>query len=81
MGGIGQLLDFFRVGSDSRQFAVDHLEDAVGVAAHAQVVGHHDADAVLLVDQLGKGLHNLEGEGGVETGGRFVGQDEFRIMD
>ncbi len=79
--GIGKLLDFCGIRDDAREFAVDHLEDAVGVAAHAQVVGDHDAYTVLFVDELGEGFDDLEGKGGIETGSRFVGEDEFGIVN
>jgi hypothetical protein len=36
------------------QFAIAHLQDAVNVLAHAQVVHDHDPGAVVLVDQGGK---------------------------
>ena len=54
--------------------AVHHLDHAVHIVAHAQVMGDHDAGALLLVDQVGEGLHHLVGALGVQAGGRLVGQ-------
>ena len=61
--------------------AIAHLQHPVHVLAHAQVMRDHDARAVLLVDQVGKGLHNLECPLGVEGGGGLIGQDERRSVD
>jgi hypothetical protein len=44
-------------------------------------MGDHNSDAVLFVNQLGKGFYDLKSEGRVETGSRLVGKDEFGIVD
>jgi hypothetical protein len=81
VGSAGKLQNLEAVGDDATDLAVHHLDDAVGVLAHAQVMRDHDAGAVLFVNQLGEGLHDLMGALGVEAGGRLVGQDNFRLVD
>ena len=73
--------DFLLIGVLFYQFAIPHLEHAIHILAHAQIVRDHDAGAVVLVDERREGLHHLEGALGVEAGGWFVREDQGGVVD
>jgi hypothetical protein len=76
-----QFQDFFLRLIHAHQFPILHLQHAVHVLAHAQVVGDHDTSPVIFVDEMRKSLHHLEGAFGIQGGGRFVRQHNRRVVD
>ena len=66
---------------DSHKLAVLHLQNAVHVLAHAQVVSDDDASAVVFMDEVSEGFHDLKGALGIEGGGRLVCQHDGGVVD
>ena len=60
--------------------AVLEPEDAVGDVADAVVVGDDDDRAVLRLRDIVEELDDFVAVAGVEVGGRFVGEDELRVV-
>ena len=60
--------------------AVDHMKDTSGVLGKGWVVGNHNNSIASLVNAM-KFLHNSFGALGVETTGRLIGKNDFRIGD
>ena len=60
--------------------AVDHMKDTSGVLSKGWVVGHHNNSITGLVNTM-KFLHDSFGTLSVETTGRLIGKNDFRIGD
>ncbi len=68
-------------GGDCREAAVDHLENPIAVLEHVTVVGdHHDGHAVG-VRTVGQKLDDLMTACPVERRGRFVDEQDARVVD
>ena len=78
---VRQRVNLGRVLDNAVDLAVFHLDDLIDITRHAQVVGRHDTGPVLLVDQVREGLDDLVRQGGVQAGGRLVGQHHRRLVD
>ena len=66
---------------DFDQLAILHLQHAVNILAHAQVMRHHDPGPILLVDQPGEGFHHLVSPFGIQAGSWLVGQHQAGVVD
>ncbi len=60
--------------------AVDHMKHTSGVLGEGWVVGDHNNSITGLVDAV-EFLHHGFRTFGVETTGRFIGKNDFRIGD
>ena len=60
--------------------AINHMKDTSGVLSEGWVVGNHNNSITGLMNTM-KFLHYGFGTFGVETTGRLVGKNNFRISD
>ena len=60
--------------------AINHMKDTSGVLSKGWVVGHHNNSITGLVNTM-KFLHYGFGTFSIETTGRLVGENNFRISD
>ena len=60
--------------------AVDHMKDTGGILGESWVVGDHNNSITGLVNTM-KFLHDGFGTFGIETAGRLIGENNFRIGD
>ena len=60
--------------------AINHMKDTSGVLSEGWVVSHHNNSITGLVDTV-KFLHNSFGALRIETAGRLIGENNFRIGD
>jgi len=68
-------------GSIQADAAVFHVEDAVGDVEDAVVVGDHQDGAAAAAGEFLEEVDDIATGLAIEGGGRFVGEDEFRIGD